>query len=182
MNLTIMCANLTVVLGGASSGKSKIAEKLCIHSGMDMVYLASAQVFDKEMRTKVEQHRTDRGMHWCTIEEPFAADRVISDAKAGQILLFDCATMWLTNHLLAEHDLETETEKLTVALQKTKARVVVVSNETGMGIVPENALSRRFRIAQGDLNQRLAAEAQRVIGVMAGLPFALKGDMPEALL
>nr|WP_090060738.1 bifunctional adenosylcobinamide kinase/adenosylcobinamide-phosphate guanylyltransferase [Celeribacter neptunius] len=177
-----MCANMTLVLGGASSGKSNIAENMCINSTLNKVYLASAQVLDTEMRTKVDLHRTERGADWCTIEEPLSADRVISEAKADQILLFDCVTMWLTNHLLADHDLDAETENLIDALRRTPAQIVIVSNEVGMGIVPDNALSRRFRIAQGTLNRQLATQASCVIGVMAGLPFALKGVLPEGLL
>ncbi|WP_417261854.1 bifunctional adenosylcobinamide kinase/adenosylcobinamide-phosphate guanylyltransferase [Celeribacter sp.] len=179
MGFTIMCTNMTVVLGGASSGKSKISEKICIISKLDRFYLASAECFDEEMRTKAAQHRTSRGEDWCTIEEPLAADRVISELKEGQILLFDCATMWLSNHLFAESDLAAETETLLAAIRACPAKIVIVSNETGLGIVPENALARRFRIAQGELNQRLAAEAGTVIGVIAGLPFALKGQLPE---
>ncbi|PTQ70767.1 adenosylcobinamide kinase /adenosylcobinamide-phosphate guanylyltransferase [Celeribacter persicus] len=182
MVLTIMCANMTVVLGGASSGKSDFSEKICFHSGLEKIYLASAQAFDEEMRTKAEQHRTNRGPDWCTIEEPFAADRVISEVREGQILLFDCATLWLTNHFLADHDLERETESLLSAIRQCPAQIVVVSNEVGLGIVPENALARRFRIAQGALNRRLAEEAGTVVGVMAGLPFVLKGALPEGLL
>jgi len=176
-----MCANMTVVLGGASSGKSDIAEKLCVNRMLRKVYLASAECLDQEMRTKAAQHRTKRGADWCTIEEPLEAARVISDRKAGEILLFDCATMWLTNHLLADHDLSRETDALLDAIKSSPAEVVIVSNETGLGVVPENALARRFRISQGDLNRRLAAQADTVIGVMAGLPFALKGNLPAGL-
>ena len=176
-----MCAEVTLVLGGASSGKSDIAEKICLYSDLSRFYLASAQVFDEEMRTKVEQHRTARGGDWCTIEEPLAADTVISARQNGEILLFDCASLWLTNHLLAEHDIAQETEALLGALARCAAPVVIVSNEVGQGIIPENALARRFRIEQGVLNRRLAEAADRVVGVMAGLPFALKGTLPEAL-
>ncbi|WP_417266827.1 bifunctional adenosylcobinamide kinase/adenosylcobinamide-phosphate guanylyltransferase [Celeribacter baekdonensis] len=181
LSFTNMCISFTLVLGGASSGKSEISEKLCFHSQLDRVYLASSQVYDDEMRTKVEQHRTNRGPDWRTIEEPFRADQVILEAKAHQILLFDCATLWLTNHLLADHDIAQETDMLLAALKSCPAQVVIVSNEVGQGIVPENALARRFRIEQGQLNRRLAAEAGTVVGVMAGLPFMLKGDKPEAL-
>lgn len=173
-----MCACLTTVIGGASSGKSSFAEKLCLISGLERVYLASSQVLDDEMRTKVERHRTDRGADWCTIEEPLDAARVFRGAKSGQIVLFDCATMWLTNHLLAEHDLDKEVDNLLDALSTCAAQVVVVTNETGMGIVPENAMARAFRIAQGGLNRRLAAQSDHVLAVMAGLPFALKGSLP----
>ncbi len=177
----MMCKKMSFVLGGASSGKSDIAEKICISKGLNLTYLASAEVWDAEMRTKVEQHRTKRGAHWRTIEEPLRADEVILSVTEEDVLLFDCASLWLTNHLLAEHDLEAEMEQLIAAMRACRAELVVVSNEVGLGIVPDNALSRRFRIAQGALNRRLAAEAATVIGVMAGLPFALKGTLPEGL-
>ncbi|MCA0042693.1 bifunctional adenosylcobinamide kinase/adenosylcobinamide-phosphate guanylyltransferase [Celeribacter litoreus] len=176
-----MCKKFTLVLGGASSGKSDISEKLCIYSNLNLTYLASAEVYDEEMRTKVEQHRTKRDANWRTIEEPLRADAVIRAAQADEVLLFDCASLWLTNHLLADHALDEETDQLIAAIQATPAEIVVVSNEVGLGIVPDNALARRFRIAQGQLNRRLASEADCVIGVMAGLPFALKGALPEGL-
>lgn len=177
----IMPKTITLVIGGASSGKSSIAEKICFHSGLDRIYLASAQTFDDEMRTKVDRHRTQRGENWHTIEEPFDAARIVAAATAGQIVLFDCATLWLTNHLLADHDLEAETEVLLDALRQTPAHIVIVTNEVGQGIVPDNALSRQFRIAQGTLNRQIAEVAGTVVGVMAGLPFMLKGARPEAL-
>lgn len=176
-----MSGNLTLVIGGASSGKSSIAEKICVLSGLPRIYLATAQVFDTEMRAKVVHHRTDRGQNWHTIEEPFEAAKVVSATKEGEVLLFDCATMWLTNHLLADNNLTAETEALLTALTQSPAQVVIVSNEIGMGVVPENALARRFRIAQGGLNSKLAEQCGTVIGVMAGLPFALKGALPKGI-
>ena len=176
-----MCNKLTLVIGGASSGKSDIAEKICRYSNLSRIYLATAQAFDDEMRTKAARHRTNRGPDWHTIEEPFDAASVLTGASEGQIVLLDCATLWLTNHLLAQHDLPQEKARLIDALRKTSAQVVVVTNEVGQGIVPENALARAFRIEQGQLNRDLAAAADCVVGVMAGLPFALKGAMPDGL-
>ncbi|WP_052453599.1 bifunctional adenosylcobinamide kinase/adenosylcobinamide-phosphate guanylyltransferase [Celeribacter indicus] len=176
-----MCKNLTLVIGGASSGKTNIAEKLCVNSNLTLVYLATAQILDDETRTKVERHRADRGELWRTIEEPFRVDETVIAARRGEILLLDCATMWLTNHLLADHPLAAETDRLLAACARSAAEIVIVTNETGMGIVPENALARRFRIEQGTLNRRLAEHAARVIGVMAGLPFPLKGALPEGV-
>lgn len=176
-----MCAAVTLVLGGASSGKSNIAENLCLNSELRLIYLASAQAYDEEMRTKVEQHRTRRSQRWTTIEDPFGAPEVIAAQNSETCVLFDCATLWLTNHLLADHDIIAQIDALCSALRKTAAKVVIVSNETGQGIVPENALARRFRIEQGQLNQRLAQVADQVVGVMAGLPFALKGPLPEGI-
>lgn len=175
-----MCANITLVLGGASSGKSHLAEKLCFDSGLTRTYIATAQAFDDEMRDKIAQHRTDRGAQWTTIEAPFDVASALTEMAPNHIVLLDCATLWLTNHLLAEHDIIAQTDLLLHALATCASSVVVVSNEVGQGIVPENKLARQFRIEQGRLNRRLAAQAHCVVGVMAGLPFALKGDMPKA--
>ncbi|RPE67265.1 adenosylcobinamide kinase /adenosylcobinamide-phosphate guanylyltransferase [Pacificibacter maritimus] len=176
-----MTSKITLVLGGASSGKSNIAEQLCFFSDLPRSYIATAQSFDAEMATKIAQHKSDRGDEWTTFEEPFAVDEVLKTIPSGQIVLLDCATLWLTNHLLAEANINLETEKLLQALSNCKSQVILVSNEVGMGIVPENALARKFRIAQGQLNRKLAKQADTVIGVMAGLPFALKGSLPAAL-
>lgn len=181
-SFTIMFPALTLVLGGAASGKSDMAEKICVSSGLQRIYLATAQAHDTEMRTKIARHRTERGPKWQTIEAPLRADTALLECDAAQsIILLDCATMWLSNHLLVESDLAQEQEMLLSALQKCAAPVVVVSNEVGQGIVPDNAMARAFRNAQGGLNRALAAQAESVVGVMAGLPFALKGPLPEAL-
>ncbi|MBU2868801.1 bifunctional adenosylcobinamide kinase/adenosylcobinamide-phosphate guanylyltransferase [Pacificibacter marinus] len=176
-----MCADITLILGGASSGKSHLAEKICFSSPLPRIYIATAQAFDDEMRDKITQHQLDRGETWTTFEAPFKVDSVLRDIPSGQIVLLDCATLWLTNHLLAEHDIAQQTEALLGALSTCASPVVIVSNEVGQGIVPENKLARRFRIEQGRLNRRLAEHASSVVGVMAGLPFVLKGDMPKAL-
>lgn len=172
-----MTAAVTLILGGAASGKSAFAEKLCISSGKPRAYWATSQVFDDEMRAKVHKHLVQRGPDWMTHEEPFDAVSVLNTLSEGQICLMDCATMWLTNHLLAEHDLEAETEGLLTAIDACAADIVIVTNETGLGIVPENALARRFREAQGRLNIALAAHAERVVQVTAGLPLVLKGTL-----
>jgi adenosylcobinamide kinase/adenosylcobinamide-phosphate guanylyltransferase len=174
-------ADFTLVLGGASSGKSTLAEQLCLAQDTPRSYIATAQIYDDEMRVKMEQHRLDRGPDWHTIEAPLDVAAVLHEAPARQIILLDCLTMWLTNHLLADADIEVQTAELLDALHDCASPVVIVSNEVGQGIVPENALARKFRIAQGQLNRRIAAKADCVIGVMAGLPFALKGTMPSAL-
>ncbi len=169
---------LTLVLGGAASGKSDIAESLVTQAGGAAVYIATAQAFDAEMRQKIDRHRTSRGPDWRTIETPLDPGSAISSLRAGEIALLDCATLWLSNLMLAEADLVAEEARLFAALAGSPAPVVIVSNEVGAGIVPDNALARRFRAAQGGFNRRLAARADTVIGVMAGLPFVLKGDMP----
>jgi adenosylcobinamide kinase/adenosylcobinamide-phosphate guanylyltransferase len=180
-----MGADITLVLGGASSGKSNIAETLCFASDLPRIYIATAQAFDDEMRAKIAQHKIDRGAHrdaqWHTIEAPLAVADTLHTIAPNHIVLLDCATLWLTNHLLADNDIDAQTQLLLDALSSCASSVVIVSNEVGQGIVPENALARRFRVAQGQLNRKLATQANCVIGVMAGLPFALKGQLPEAL-
>ena len=168
-----------LILGGARSGKSAVAERLAEESGRTPVYLATAQAFDDEMRDKIARHRARRSGHWLERADPFAAADIVRDCAKGQIVLLDCLTMWLTNFLLADRDIAAATEELFAAIDETAASVVMVSNETGQGIVPENALSRRFREAQGILNQRAAAVSDLAILVTAGLPLALKGALPQ---
>lgn len=172
-----MPAIVTFILGGAASGKSAFAEQICVNSGKDRVYWATSQIFDREMREKVSRHIEQRGAGWATVEEPETASRVLPPLSPEQICLMDCATMWLTNHLLAEHDLDAAQAELLAAIDRCQADLVIVSNETGLGIVPENALARRFREAQGRLNFALAARADRVVQVTAGLPLVLKGAL-----
>ncbi|SDX12042.1 adenosylcobinamide kinase /adenosylcobinamide-phosphate guanylyltransferase [Ruegeria halocynthiae] len=171
-----MHPNLTFVLGGAASGKSLFAEQLVVSTGKKRIYLATSQVFDDEMRHKIRQHIAQRGDGWATIETPFDLSPELAKLAPDQICLIDCATMWLSNHLLAENDLVKAQSGLLAALRNCKAQIVIVSNEVGQGIVPENALSRRFREAQGRLNIALAAQADRVVQVTAGLPLVLKGN------
>lgn len=166
---------LTLVLGGASSGKSAHAETLVAASGLRQIYVATAQAFDAEMRAKIAAHRAARGAGWQTIEEPVDLPAALARAAAGDAVLIDCATLWLTNLILAEADVDAAHERLVAAIDACPAPVVIVSNEVGAGIVPDNALARRFRSAQGRLNQTLAARAEHVVAVMAGLPLVLKG-------
>ncbi|MES0863855.1 bifunctional adenosylcobinamide kinase/adenosylcobinamide-phosphate guanylyltransferase [Ruegeria sp. SCPT10] len=172
-----MLPDLTFVLGGAASGKSAFAEQLVVSSGKSRVYLATSQVFDDEMRAKVDHHIAQRGPDWHTIEAPLDLTPVLTDLSTEQICLIDCATMWLTNHLLAESDLHSAQTALLQAFKNCPAQIVIVSNEVGHGIVPENALARRFREAQGRLNIALAAQAELVVQVTAGLPMVLKGTL-----
>lgn len=165
----------TLVLGGASSGKSAYAEKLCVESALDRVYIATAEAYDDEMREKIARHRDQRGPDWVTIEAPRTAADAISGTGPGQIVLLDCVTFWLSNHLLAESDLEQECAGLLAAFRNCPSHLIVVTNEVGQGVVPDSSLGRRFRDWQGRLNQQLADEADRVVAVMAGLPLELKG-------
>ncbi|WP_420585123.1 bifunctional adenosylcobinamide kinase/adenosylcobinamide-phosphate guanylyltransferase [Ruegeria sp.] len=173
-----MYPDLTFVLGGAASGKSAFAEQLVVSTDKKRTYLATSQVFDDEMQDKVQRHIAQRGAGWATVEAPFDLGPALTNLTQDDICLIDCATMWLTNHMLAEHDLEQAQPALLHAVKSCRAPIVIVSNEVGHGIVPENALSRRFREAQGRLNIALAAQADLVVQVTAGLPLVLKGQLP----
>lgn len=173
---------LTLVIGAARSGKSRFAETLARASALPRCYIATAQAFDAEMEARIAQHRLDRGADWHLIEAPLDLAGALHDVPEGYVTLVDCATLWLSNHLLADHDLAEEGTKLLAALAKTKGPVIIVSNEVGAGIVPADPLTRRFRDEQGRLNQRLAAQADLAVLVAAGLPLTLKGRLPEGLL
>lgn len=170
--------DFTFVLGGAASGKSAFAESLCFQSGKPRVYLATAQAFDDEMRAKIADHRAQRGTDWLTVEAPLDIKSALSGRSTDEIVLLDCATLWLTNVILAEQDHDAATKEMLDAIATCPAQIIVVSNEVGHGIVPDNALSRKFRNAQGRLNQMLAAQATLVVQVTAGLPQPLKGTLP----
>lgn len=173
-----MIPHLTFVTGGAASGKSAWAEDLVAKTALPKVYMATAQAFDDEMRTKIRAHVAQRGEGWQTVDVPRDAAAALTKVKSGQIVLLDCATMWLSNHLLDNADIVSETDNLLKALATCASPVVVVSNEVGMGIVPDNALSRAFRQAQGRLNQQIAEQADLAVFVAAGLPLVLKGSLP----
>lgn len=153
---------------------TRLAEK----RGLTRVYLATARIHDDEMRAKVRRHELQRGPGWTTHEVPLDVPQALSSLSAQNVVLLDCATLWLTNLLLEGHDLEAEQTRLISALHGAEAPVFIVSNEVGAGIVPENALARQFREAQGQLNQRLAGAVENVVAVMAGLPLVLKGTDP----
>ena len=164
----------TLIIGGAASGKSQYAENLLKNSKQEKLYLASANIYDKEMQAKIEKHRLRRGDDWTTITEPLNAADKIAKLNKQQIMLFDCATMWLTNHFLAENDIHSEIELLIDTMNNSSGSIITVTNEVGAGIIPENSMAREFREIQGDLNQRLAASAIHVVQVIAGLPLTLK--------
>lgn len=173
-----MLPHITLVLGGAASGKSAFAEHLVQTTGQPQFYLATAQVFDIEMRTKIDLHLARRGAGWTTIEAPLDLKPPLSSLTETQVCLIDCATMWLSNHVLADNDIPTAQSDLLGALSACTAPIVIVSNEVGHGIVPDNALARQFREAQGRLNIALAAQADLVVQITAGLPTVLKGTLP----
>ena len=166
-----------MVIGGAASGKSVLAEGLVTGTGLRRVYLATAQAWDDEMRDRIAVHR-DRREGWATVEAPRDVAGALAGVPAGSVVLLDCATLWLTNVLLEGADVAVEEGALLAALAACAAPVVVVTNEVGLSIVPDNALARAFRDAQGRLNQRLAAQAGLVVAVWAGLPLVLKGQSP----
>ncbi len=173
-----MLSRLSLVLGGAASGKSVFAEGLVAAAGGARLYLATAEAHDAEMRAKLDRHRARRGPAWRTLEAPRDLTPALGAARVDEVVLLDCATMWLSNHLLADSDMVEAEAALFDALDACAAPVVVVSNEVGLSVVPENALARRFQNAQGALNQQLAARAGLVVNVIAGLPQVLKGHLP----
>lgn len=169
--------SLSIVIGGARSGKSRFAEGLVVASGRPRVYLATAEAWDDEMRARIAAHRAGRE-GWQTVEAPQDLAGALAAVPVGAAVLLDCATLWLTNRMLAGADLAAEGRALLAALADCPAPVVVVSNEVGLSIVPENAMARAFRDAQGVLNQSLAAQAGLAVAVIAGLPLVLKGRLP----
>ncbi|WP_428546687.1 bifunctional adenosylcobinamide kinase/adenosylcobinamide-phosphate guanylyltransferase [Profundibacter sp.] len=176
-----MLPKLTLIIGAAASGKSAFAERLVTSSMRARSYIATAQAFDDEMRAKIARHKDMRGSGWTTIEAPLDIPAALQQVPADHAVLIDCATLWLTNHMLAKTDLEQAESDLLKALENCPVPVVIVSNEVGAGVVPDNALSRKFREAQGRLNQHLAAQADLAVTVIAGLPMVLKGTLPQAL-
>lgn len=168
-------SSVTLVIGGARSGKSAYAEGLVAAEPAPWLYIATAEAGDDEMRTRILAHKARRGAGWRTIEAPLALTEALRDQRAASHpVLVDCLTLWLANLMTAERDIEGETERLIAALEERRAPAVLVSNEVGLGIVPDSPLGRRFRDAAGRLNQRVAAAAGAVIFVAAGLPLFLK--------
>jgi adenosylcobinamide kinase / adenosylcobinamide-phosphate guanylyltransferase len=173
-------ARIVLVLGGARSGKSRHAEKLARESGLDRIYIATAQAGDAEMADRISGHRDRRGAGWTTVEAPLAlAQTVAVHALPGNAVLVDCLTLWLSNLLFADGDPAAEVERLVETLGRARGMVILVSNEVGLGIVPDNALARRFRDAAGLANQRVAEVAGEVVFVAAGLPLVLKNGDAE---
>ncbi len=168
---------LSLVLGGASSGKSTFAERMVHQSGLAKVYIATAEMLDGEMSEKIQAHRERRvGQGWRTVEAPHDAARALAQIEGGEVALLDCVTFWLTNLMIDDGDWQEELDLLIDVLIQMRAPVVLVSNDVSGGVVPENALARAFQRAQGEANQRIAAECDLVVYVRAGLPQVLKGQ------
>jgi adenosylcobinamide kinase/adenosylcobinamide-phosphate guanylyltransferase len=164
---------MTLVLGGARSGKSRHAEGLIEAETGPWTYVATAQAWDDEMRERIAEHRARRSGNWRTVDAPLELAGVIAENRGSPILV-DCLTLWLTNIMLAERDVVAERAALVDACRFAAGPLVLVSNEVGFGIVPENALARRFRDEAGRLHQELAAIATRVVLVVAGIPMQVK--------
>ena len=174
-------ATRVLVVGGQRSGKSRYAERLVAASGLAPLYLAVATAGDGEMADRIATHRARRGAGWRTVEEPLDVPGVLRrDATPQTVVLVECLTLWLSNLMGAGRDVEDETAKLLDALGGVRGPVVMVSNEVGAGIVPDNALARRYADALGTLNQQVATIADRVVLVAAGQPLVLKpAQQPE---
>lgn len=168
---------IRLITGGARSGKSTLAERLAEESGLEVIYIATAQTGDGEMSERVALHRERRPDHWQTVEEPLRlAETITSLQQPGRCLLVDCLTLWVTNLLLSEADIQEQRELLYTTLANAKGEVILVTNETGMGVVPMGELSRRFVDEAGWLNQAVAAVADQVVLTVAGLPLTVKGE------
>jgi len=165
---------ISLILGGARSGKSAYAERLVTGFPPPWVYCATAQAFDDEMRERIAHHRAQRADGWVTLETPVELAAII--ASESRPMLVDCLTLWLTNIMLAEKDIPAECGRLLAAASGARAPIVFVSNEVGLGIVPDNALARAFRDHAGRLHQDLAKLASKVVFVAAGLPMVLKDE------
>lgn len=166
-----------LILGGARSGKSALAEWRARESGLDVTYVATATAGDDEMAERIRHHRERRPAYWVTVEAPTELAHALErEAGPDRLLLVDCLTLWLGNLLDDGDALAAERDALLAALPRLPGRMVLVSNEVGLGIVPDNALARRFRDEAGRLNQAVAAACDRVTFVAAGLPLTLKGN------
>jgi len=165
----------TLILGGARSGKSVFAENLVLSTKQQPIYIATGEAGDNEMRDRIKHHKERRGSNWTTIEEPLElVDVLIKNTAPTNVILVDCLTLWLSNLMMANRNIDTEISALTALMPTLAGPVVFVSNEVGMGLVPETAIGRDFRDHQGRLNQRIAQVADTVSFIAAGYPLSLK--------
>ena len=164
------------ILGGARSGKSRFAEDLVTATGLNRHYVATGRAWDEEMQARIVKHRADRGPSWTTHEEPVdLIGKLTAMDGEGRIVLIDCLTLWVINLMMEERDMAAEFAALADFLPRAKARLVIVSNEVGLGIVPDNRMARDFRDHAGRLHQSIAAKAAEVYFIAAGLPLKMKG-------
>ena len=175
MDNSVKITPLTLVLGGARSGKSRYAEARITALPPPWVYVATGAAHDDEMRRRIAEHRARREASWQTVEAPLELAAALDAADRAPVLV-DCLTLWLTNLILGEHDVARATQSLEQALGRRRMPTVLVASEVGLGIVPENALARRFRDEAGLLHQRIAVSATDVVLVVAGLPLTLKQE------
>ncbi|HFD2141777.1 bifunctional adenosylcobinamide kinase/adenosylcobinamide-phosphate guanylyltransferase [Acinetobacter baumannii] len=170
---------LQLILGGARSGKSRLAEQTAISMQLAVTYVATAQALDPEMQSRIVHHQNQRPAHWSLVEEPLFLAKTLQEIdRSNQIILVDCLTLWLTNLLLLEDQniQQFECEQLLRVLPTLESEIIVVSNETGLGIVPLGEISRRFVDEAGRLHQALGQIADKVVFCVAGFPMILKGD------
>lgn len=165
-----------LVLGGARSGKSRFSENLVLSTASQAHYVATGRAWDDEMRERIAEHRNRRGPQWTTHEEPLDLVGMLQSLDStGNVILVDCLTLWVTNLMMEERDIEAEFARLAGHIESAKAHIVFVSNEVGLGIVPENRMAREFRDHAGRLNQLVAEKVNEVYFIAAGLPLKMKG-------
>jgi adenosylcobinamide kinase/adenosylcobinamide-phosphate guanylyltransferase len=163
------------VLGGARSGKSRYAQTRAEAMPGQLVFVATAEALDEDMANRIDRHRADRDARWRTVEAPLnVAEAIENEARPGHVVLVDCLTLWASNLIFADRNVDTETRKLTDAMARATGPLILVANEVGLGIVPDNVLARQFRDAAGIINQAVAAAANEAVFLAAGLPLKLK--------
>ena len=169
-------SEITFVLGGARSGKSQFAEQLCQEKSKERIYIATAQAYDHEMKSRISIHQHRRDQTWRTVDCPIELPKVISELNMPDgAVLVDCLTLWTTNIMLGERDIAADTAALITALKNASCPIILVANEVGLGIVPDNKMGRDFRDHAGRVNQAVAAASDQVYFIAAGLPLKLKG-------
>ena len=167
---------ITFVLGGARSGKSAFAERMIEETRFEAIYIATGRAYDAEMEGRIAHHKERRGSNWTTVEEPLDLMETLRKwCKPGRAVLVDCLTLWLTNLMMAERNIDDEAKRLAEALGQLPGVVILVSNEVGLGIVPENRMAREFRDHAGRLHQAMGRAAKQVYFIAAGLPLKMKG-------
>ncbi len=172
----ILSGKTALVLGGARSGKSAFSERLAQATGLERHYVATGRAYDDEMRERITRHQDDRGPSWVTHEEPVELVHTLGVIdRPGRVVLIDCLTLWVTNLMMEGEDVAVRSAELAAKLSGFEARIIFVSNEVGLGIVPDNRMAREFRDHAGRLHQRIAAVADEVFFVAAGLPLRMKG-------